>query len=120
VDQCQSRRDDASIADFPDFLADWIERTSVQETRSAVADDGEKGAQVHEDFDFDNWCAAYPKLDFFGEKAGIHVFKTCPWKGDHHTNNGRPDYRATVLFQAIAESVSAPLMLRLPRPCRGP
>jgi len=90
--------DDASIADFPDFLADWIERTSVQETRAAVADDDEKGAPVHEDFDFDDWCAAYPELDFFGEKAGIHVFKACPWRGDHHTNNGRPDYRATVLF----------------------
>jgi putative DNA primase/helicase len=87
--------DGSPIADFPDWLFDWVERNSVKERH---ASDEEIGAPVHEDFDFDAFCEHY-ELVFLNEKAGKWVFKACPFKGDHHhTADGKPDFAATVMF----------------------
>ena len=88
--------DDSPLAEFPGWLGDWVERTSVKETRAAGAVGGH-GAAVHEDFDFELFCAAFD-LHFINEKAGKHIFEYCPYKEEYHTSDGRPDYHATVLF----------------------
>jgi AAA domain/Bifunctional DNA primase/polymerase, N-terminal len=89
--------DDSPLADFPDWLGDWIESSSVREARTAGEDGDEIGAPVHEDFDFELFCEEFD-LHFINEKAGKHIFERCPYKGDYHTSDGHPDYQATVLF----------------------
>jgi putative DNA primase/helicase len=87
--------DGSPIADFPDWLCDWVELNSQNERHSGS---DEIGAPVHEDFDFDTFCEHY-ELEFTGEKGGKWVFKACPFKGDHHnTTDGKPDFAATVMF----------------------
>lgn len=89
--------DDSPLVDFPGWLGDWVESTSVRETRAAGRGGDEIGAPVHEDFDFELFCADFD-LHFINEKAGKHTFERCPYKGSYHTSDGRPDYQATVLF----------------------
>jgi hypothetical protein len=89
--------DDSPLADFPGWLGDWVESTSVKERRVAGEGGEEIGAPVHEDFEFELFCEAFD-LHFINEKAGKHIFEYCPYKGDYHTSDGRPDYQATVLF----------------------
>jgi len=85
--------DDSPIADFPDWLAEWIERHS-----DIVKEHGGKGAPVHPDFDFDRFCNHFD-FTFVGEKDGRHFFATCPFKGDHHTDGrGKPDYMACAIL----------------------
>jgi P4 family phage/plasmid primase-like protien len=86
--------DDSPIADFPVWLADWVERHSnvVKEHH------GGKGAPVHLDFDFDCFCDHF-ELAFIGDNDGKHFFKACPYKGDRHTDErGKPDYPACCIF----------------------
>jgi P4 family phage/plasmid primase-like protien len=86
--------DDSPIADFPDWLAEWIEQNS--DTGKDHHD--RKGAPVHEDFDFDRFCNHFDFV-FVGEKDGRHFFAACPFKGDHHTDErGKPDYMACAIL----------------------
>jgi hypothetical protein len=81
--------DDSPIADFPDWLAEWIERHS-----DIVKEHGGKGAPVHPDFDFDRFCNHFD-FTFVRDNNGKHFFEACPFKGDHHTDGrGKPDYMA--------------------------
>jgi len=86
--------DDSSIADFPDWLAEWIERNSDVGKEYH----GGRGAPVHEDFDFDRFCDHFD-FAFVGEKDGRHFLAACPFKGDHHTTDrGKPDYMACAIL----------------------
>jgi hypothetical protein len=85
--------DDSPIADFPDWLAEWIERHS-----DIVKEHGGKGAPVHEDFDFDRFCDHFD-FTFVGNNDEKHFFEACPFKGDHHTTDRRkPDYAACAIL----------------------
>ena len=76
--------DDSPIADFPAWLAAWIDRHSdiVKE---------------HEDFDFDRFCQHFEFI-FVGDNDGKYFFEACPYKGDFHTSGGKPDYPACAIF----------------------
>lgn len=85
--------DDSPIADFPDWLAEWIERHS-----DIVKEHGGKGASVHPDFDFDRFCDHF-EFAFVGDNDSKHFFEACPFKGDHHTDGrGKPDYMACAIL----------------------
>jgi hypothetical protein len=83
--------DDSPIADFPEWLAEWVERNSDKVKH------GGKGAPVHEDFDFDRFCDHFD-FAFVGEKDGKHFFTECPYKGGIHTSDGKPDYPACAIL----------------------
>jgi putative DNA primase/helicase len=84
---------DSPIAEFPDWLADWVERHS-----DIIKEHGGKGAAVHEDFDFDRFCDHF-EFAFIGENDGKYFFEVCPFKGDHHTDGrGKPDYMACAIL----------------------
>lgn len=86
--------DESPLAEFPDWLADWIERNCDLGKQNH----GGKGAPVHEEFDFDRFCDHFD-FAFVAEGDEKHLFETCPYKGDHHTNErGQPDYPACCLF----------------------
>jgi P4 family phage/plasmid primase-like protien len=86
--------DDSPIAEFPDWLAEWIERNAD----AGKEKHGGKGAPVHEDFDFDRFCDHFD-FGFVAEKDGRHFFEACPFKGDHHTDErGKPDYKACAIL----------------------
>lgn len=70
---------------------EWIER------RSDAEHGFDGGAPVADDFDFEDFCEHY-ELDVVEGKNGKYIFKACPFKGDHHTSNGKPDPKATCLF----------------------
>ena len=84
--------DDSPIADFPAWLAAWIDRHS-----DIVKEHGGKGAPVHEDFDFDRFCQHFD-FNFVGDNDGKHFFEACPYKGDRHTSDGKPDYPACAIM----------------------
>ena len=84
--------DDSPIADFPAWLAAWIDRHS-----DIVKEHGGKGAPVHEDFDFDRFCEHFD-FNFMGDNDGKHFFEACPYKGDRHTSDGKPDYPACAIM----------------------
>jgi len=85
---------DSPIADFPDWLAEWIELHSDV----AKGHQGGKGAPVHPDFDFDRFCNHFD-FTFVGDNDGKHFFEACPFKGDHHTDGrGKPDYMACAIL----------------------
>ncbi|MGO9087977.1 MAG: AAA family ATPase [Candidatus Sulfotelmatobacter sp.] len=84
--------DDSPIADFPLWLAAWIDRHS-----DIVKEHGGKGAPVHEDFDFDRFCDHFG-FAFIGDNDGKYFFEACPYKGDRHTSDGKPDYPACAIF----------------------
>jgi len=83
--------DESPIADFPAWLAAWIDRYS-----DIVKEHGGKGAPVHEDFDFEAFCDHF-NLDGWDEDDKF-ILKACPFKGDRHTSNGKPDYKASCIF----------------------
>jgi len=86
--------DDSPIADFPDWLAEWIERNSDM-TKGLS---GGKGAPVHPDFDFDRFCNHFD-FAFVGDNDGKHFFEACPFKGERHTTDrGKPDYMACAIL----------------------
>jgi putative DNA primase/helicase len=84
--------DDSPIAEFPAWLAPWIDRHS-----DIVKEHGGKGAPVHEDFDFDRFCQHFD-FNFVGDNDGKHFFEACPYKGDRHTSDGKPDYPACAIM----------------------
>ena len=84
--------DDSPIAEFPTWLAAWIDRHS-----DIVKEHGGKGAPVHEDFDFDRFCQHFD-FNFVGDNDGKHFFEACPYKGDRHTSDGKPDYPACAIM----------------------
>jgi putative DNA primase/helicase len=84
--------DDSPIADFPAWLAAWIDRHC-----DIVKEHGGKGAPVHEDFDFDRFCQHFD-FNFVGDNDGKHFFEACPYKGDRHTSDGKPDYPACAII----------------------
>ena len=84
--------DESPIADFPAWLAAWIDRHS-----DLAKEHGGKGAPVHEDFDFDRFCEHFD-FNFVGDNDGKHFFEACPYKGDRHTSDGKPDYPACAIF----------------------
>jgi hypothetical protein len=84
--------DDSPIADFPDWLAEWIELNSDK-----AKEHGGKGAPVHEDFDFDRFCDHFD-FTFVGDNDGKHFFEVCPYKVDVHTSDGKPDYFACAIL----------------------
>jgi P4 family phage/plasmid primase-like protien len=83
--------DDSPIADFPDWLGDWIEHNSDRVKH------GGKGAPVHEDFEFDRFCDHFD-FTFIADNDGKHFFRECPFKGDVHTSNGKPDHPACAIL----------------------
>jgi len=86
--------DDLPIADFPDWLAAWIERNSDV----GKGHQGGKGAPVHPDFDFERFCNHFD-FTFVGDNDGRHFFEACPYKGAHHTDGrGKPDYMACAIL----------------------
>jgi len=84
--------DDSPIAEFPQWLTDWIESKSVADKPHAKG----KGSEVAEHFDFDKLCTHY-RLEVESGKNGKWPLP-CPFKGDWHTNNGQIDKGATCIF----------------------
>jgi hypothetical protein len=85
--------EDSPIADFPDWLAEWIELHSDV----GKGHQGGKGAPVNEDFDFDRFCDHFG-FAFIGDNDSKYFFESCPYKGDFHTSGGKPDYPACAIF----------------------
>lgn len=83
----------ACIVDIPDWLVDWIEQHAAADKPHKSLDGRPK---VDDEFDFDK-CMEHYGIATQSAK-GDKYYLPCPYRGDWHTSDGKPDYGATAIL----------------------
>jgi hypothetical protein len=81
--------DPAPLIPIPQEYVDWFRAVDPKEKPKDLK-------IVHDDFDFDKFCEFYDLEPMGG--GPWYYLRSCPVKGDYHTNEGKPDFGACALY----------------------